>query len=56
MFHDPTRNKKGAQPIFTTHDVYSLDSEYFKKDEIWFVDKSDNSVSDLYSLYEYKDE
>lgn len=56
MFHDPTRNKKGAQLIFTTHDVYSLDSENFRRDEIWFVDKADNSVSDLYSLYEYKDE
>lgn len=56
MFHDPATNPKNAQLIFTTHDVFTLDKDNFRRDEIWFVDKDDRGVSELYSLAEYKQE
>lgn len=54
MFHDPAINRNKAQLIFTTHDVFTLDKDNFRRDEIWFVDKDDRGVSELYSLAEYK--
>ncbi|MDO3408507.1 ATP-binding protein [Saccharibacillus sp. CPCC 101409] len=56
MFHDPATNPNNAQLIFTTHDVFTLDKDNFRRDEIWFVDKDERGVSDLYSLAEYKQE
>lgn len=54
MFHSENINKEGAQLIYTTHDNYTLTKDIFRRDEIWFVAKDKNAVSDLYSLVEYK--
>jgi len=54
MFHDKEINKNNAQLIYTTHDIYTLTKDTFRRDEIWFVDKDTNGVSKLYSLAEYK--
>lgn len=54
MFHDKEINKNDAQLIYTTHDIYTLTKDTFRRDEIWFVDKDNNGVSKLYSLAEYK--
>ncbi|WP_322904731.1 ATP-binding protein [Paenibacillus campi] len=54
LFHDPKTNPNHAQLIFTTHDVFTLDKDNFRRDEIWFVDKDERGVSKLYSLAEYK--
>jgi len=54
MFHDETINKKGAQLIYATHDNYTLTKDIFRRDQIWFVEKDKNDVSELYSLAEYK--
>ncbi|WP_411681888.1 AAA family ATPase [Clostridium thailandense] len=54
MFHDENINKKGAQLIYTTHDNYTLTRDIFRRDQIWFVEKDNNAVSNLYSLVEYK--
>lgn len=56
LFHDPANNPNHAQLLFTTHDVFTLDKDNFRRDEIWFVDKDDRGVSELYSLAEYKQE
>ncbi|MFL2106082.1 AAA family ATPase [Desemzia sp. FAM 23991] len=58
LFHDINKNPNNAQLIFTTHDVFTLDKDNFRRDEIWFVDKDKNGVSDLYSLdsYVFEDE
>jgi AAA15 family ATPase/GTPase len=53
MFHDEKINKKNAQLIFTTHDINNLKKEIFRRDQIWFVEKT-NNMSTLYSLAEYK--
>ncbi|WP_028873166.1 AAA family ATPase [Psychroserpens burtonensis] len=46
---------KESQLIFSTHNTNLLDLNRFRKDQIWFVNKKENGVSDLYSLYDYSD-
>ena len=54
LFHDRNINKKGAQLIFNTHDVSLLDLEYFRRDQIYFVEKNNlTGITDLYSLDEF---
>jgi hypothetical protein len=55
MFHNPRLNTKGAQLVFTTHDVTLLDNEMLRRDQVWFTEKDPDGNSHLYSLYEYKD-
>ena len=47
------RDKKN-QLIFTTHDTNLLDLDLLRRDEIWFVEKSEQGASNLYSLAEFK--
>ncbi|MEX0686752.1 MAG: ATP/GTP-binding protein [Balneolales bacterium] len=42
------------QLIFTTHDTNLLDSDLLRRDEIWFIEKGNTEVSNLYSLSDYK--
>ena len=54
LFHDKQVNKNGAQLIFNTHDVSLLDLDYFRRDQIYFVEKDNlTGVTDLYSLDEF---
>ena len=39
MFNDMKINKHKAQLIFTSHDLSTMNSEVFRRDEIWFVTK-----------------
>ncbi len=45
---------KQAQLITTLHDVTVLNNKTLRRDEIWFVAKDENLVSELYTLYEVK--
>lgn len=56
MFNDMSINKKKAQLIFTSHDLSTMNSEVFRRDEIWFVAKGNAQNSKLYSLVEFKNE
>ena len=56
MFSDMSINKKKAQLIFTSHDLSTMNSEVFRRDEIWFVAKGNAQNSKLYSLVEFKNE
>ncbi len=56
MFNDMKINKNGAQLIFTSHDLSTMNSEVFRRDEIWFVAKGNRQNSKLYSLVEFKNE
>ena len=56
MFNDMSINKKKAQLIFTSHDLSTMNSEVFRRDEIWFVAKDNVQNSKLYSLVEFKNE
>ncbi len=54
MFNDMKINKYHAQLIFTSHDLSTMNSEVFRRDEIWFVAKGNRQNSKLYSLVEFK--
>ena len=47
-------SKGNNQLIVTTHESTLLDLSLLRRDEIWFVEKSPNGASTLYSLEEYK--
>ncbi len=46
-------NTKGAQLVFTGHDASLLDKDLLRRDQIWFIDKDQFGVSELYSLSEF---
>ena len=53
LFHDKSTNPKNAQLIFTTHDTSLLDSEIFRRDQIWFIEKDKKGASRLYPLSDF---
>ena len=53
-FQSPNTNPNHAQLIFTTHNMDLLDEELLRKDQIYFVDKDQESgASSLYSISEF---
>ena len=54
LFNNMDVNKHGAQLVFTSHDLSTMNNEVFRRDEIWFVAKGSNQNSKLYSLVEFK--
>jgi AAA15 family ATPase/GTPase len=46
--------KLQSQLIVTTHESSLLNLKKLRKDEIWFIEKNENSESELYSLEEFK--
>lgn len=44
-----------AQLLCTTHNTRFLDLKKFRKDQIYFANKKQDSATDLYSLYDYSD-
>lgn len=54
QYTDFSKNKHGAQLIFTSHDLSTMNSQVFRRDEIWFVAKGNEQNSILYSLVEFK--
>ena len=55
MYNNKESNKHGAQLIFTSHDMTTMTSELFRRDEIWFAAKGSSEDTQLYSLVEFKD-
>ena len=53
LFHNSEKNIGNGQLIYSTHDTVNLNKETFRRDEIWFVEKDKNGVSELYSLSYY---
>lgn len=54
LFHRKTSNPRGAQLLFSTHDVTLLDSDVLQQDEIWFTDKDPDGASRLTPLTDFK--
>jgi len=54
VFHDPDINRNNAQLIFATHDSTLIDDEILRRDQVWFLEKNEASMSLLYSLLEFK--
>ncbi len=55
LYTNKESNPNKAQLIFTSHDLYTMTSDVFRRDEIWFVAKNSEQSSTLYSLVEFKD-
>jgi AAA15 family ATPase/GTPase len=49
-------NTNNAQLIFAVHDTSILNKEVFRRDQIWFIDKDQFGVSNLYSLADFSSE
>lgn len=54
LFKDKESNSHGAQLIFSAHNIICLDSSDLRRDEIWFVEKT-NHRSTMYSLIDFDD-
>jgi AAA15 family ATPase/GTPase len=59
MFHHYKPKKDNAwrpksQLIFVSHDTNILSNQFFRRDQIWFIQKDEYGASELYSLEEYK--
>ena len=54
LFLDKKKNIHNTQLIFTTHDTWLLEDNFFRRDEIWFVEKNTKQASEMYSLAEIK--
>ncbi|HIF9226625.1 TPA: AAA family ATPase [Photobacterium damselae] len=53
LFHCKKSNPNNAQLIFTTHETSILNQSVFRRDQIWFMQKTNNK-SELYALSEFK--
>lgn len=51
LFYD--ENSK-AQLIYTTHDTTLMDKKFFRRDQIWFVQKDEFGYSELTALSDFK--
>lgn len=47
-------NDSCGQLIYTTHDTTLMDKKFFRRDQIWFVQKDQYGYSDLMSLADFK--
>lgn len=47
-------NDSQAQLIYTTHDTTLLDKKFFRRDQIWFVQKDEFGYSELSALSDFK--
>ena len=43
-----------AQLIYTTHNTHLLNTDFQRRDQVYFVNKREDGSSDLYSLFDFK--
>lgn len=55
IFRNERINRNYAQLIFTTHDVNLLDQNTIRKDQVWFTEKDEYGVSEMFSLSDFED-
>ena len=53
IFQSPVLNPHNAQLIFTSHDTHLLDRTLLRKDQIWFTEKNNMGITELYSLQDF---
>lgn len=56
IYKDRDLNSKGGQLVFSSHDLTTMNNKIFRRDEIWFACKNEEESSEIYSLYEIRDE
>lgn len=55
LFTNKDINRKGAQLIFSSHDMSTMRNDVFRRDEIWFAALDKNRSSELYALSDIRD-
>lgn len=53
LFQDASINKKNAQLIMTTHNVYLMDERTMRLDQIWMVEKDETGIADMFALSDF---
>jgi len=53
LFHDPVRNSRNAQLIFTTHETSILNQEVMRRDQIWFCERDRDQAAHIYPLTDF---
>lgn len=53
LFHSNESNPKNAQLIFTTHETSILNQEIFRRDQVWFCEKSKDQATTIYPLTDF---
>lgn len=52
---EQAHEKQNVQLIFTTHESSIMDQDLFRRDEIWFVERSRENSTHIYSLDKFKE-
>jgi len=48
-------SSRHAQIIYTTHNTHLLNTDFQRRDQVYFVNKRKDGSSDIYSLFDFKD-
>ncbi len=56
MIHSTSVNKSNAQLVSTTHDTALLDTDTFRRDQFWMVEKSTDRCSEVYPISDFDPE
>lgn len=56
LFTNSEINTNGAQMLFTSHDMTTMNNKVFRRDEIWFSAINGHDESVLYSLVDFRKE
>jgi len=54
LFHNPKSNPKNTQLILATHETSLLDNSLFRKDQIWFTEKTATGQTELFSASDFE--
>jgi uncharacterized protein len=54
LFYEPRPDHRCGQLVFTTHDSSLLNGEVFRRDQIWFAEKTPEGATSLYSLADFR--
>lgn len=53
LFHNNQTNPNNAQLIFTTHETSILNQDVFRRDQIWFCEKSGDQSTKIFPLTDF---
>jgi hypothetical protein len=53
LFHNKKTNPKNAQLVFTTHETSILNQDVFRRDQIWFCEKTKDKSTSLFPLTDF---
>jgi hypothetical protein len=54
LFNSKKTNPLSAQLVFNTHDTNLLDTDLFRRDQVWFTEKDRYGAASLFSLSDIK--